>query len=146
MTRDDLTITLSGPPMGKERVRVRRATGHVYTPERTINYEARLAHAAQQAMGERPLFQGPLAVVVEAYMAVAESKPKKWKAAALADQIRPTRKPDADNIAKLLDALNLMAWTDDAQIVDLRVTKWYSARPRLVVTVREIKPEEGVFA
>lgn len=146
MTRDDLTITLSGPPMGKERVRVRRATGHVYTPERTINYEARLAHAAQQAMGERPLFQGPLAVVVEAYMAVAESKPKKWKAAALADQIRPVKKPDADNIAKLLDALNMVAWADDAQIVDLRVVKWYSARPRLAVSIREIKPEEGVFA
>lgn len=132
--------------MGKERVRVRRATGHLYTPERTINYEARLAHAAQQAMGDRPLFQGPLIVVVEAFMPVAESKPKKFKTAALNGQIRPTKKPDLDNIAKLLDALNLVAWADDAQIVDLRAVKWYSGLPRLVVTVESINQEEGVFA
>lgn len=132
--------------MGKERVRVRRATGHVYTPERTINYEARLAHAAQQAMGDRPLFQGPLIVVVEAFMPVAESKPKKFKTAALNGQIRPTKKPDWDNVGKLLDALNLIVWADDAQIVDGRVVKWYSAAPRVVVTVESVKQEEGVFA
>lgn len=33
---DSLTITLAGPPMGKERVRVTK-TGRAYTPERTLN-------------------------------------------------------------------------------------------------------------
>lgn len=143
--QDSLTITLAGPPMGKERVRVTK-TGRAYTPERTLNFEARLAHAAQQAMAGRPLYDGPLSVVVEAFMPIAASKPKKFQAAALSGQERPTKKPDWDNVGKLLDALNLIVWQDDAQIVDGRVIKWYSQLPRLVVTVTPLKQQEGVFA
>lgn len=142
---DSLTITLAGPPMGKERVRVTK-TGRAYTPERTLNFEARLAHAAQVAMAGRPLYDGPLSVVVEAYMPIAVSKPKKFQEAALAGGERPTKKPDWDNVGKMLDALNLIVWADDAQIVDGRVIKWYSALPRLVVTVQPLKQPEGVFA
>ena len=79
-----ITIELVGPPMGKERVRVTRA-GHAYTPERTLNYEARLAHAAQIAMAGRPPLDGPLVVVVDVFVAIPESKPKKWKSADYAD-------------------------------------------------------------
>lgn len=147
MSSDNLTITLAGPPMGKERVRFQRATGRTYTPERTLTYEARVAHAGQIAMQGRPLLDGPLAVIVEAYFPVPESKPKKWKQDALAGVIRPTKKPDFDNVGKICaDALNLIVWTDDAQIVDGRVLKWYSATPRTVVTVQPLKQPEGVFA
>jgi len=145
MTTDGIAFELSGTPMGKERVRLTKG-GHAYTPERTVNFEARLAYAAQQSMGQRPLFDGPLLVVVEAFLPIAKSKPKRFHAAALTGQIRPTKKPDWDNVGKMLDALNLIVWTDDAQIVDGRVIKWYSARPRLVVTVRQINTEEGVFS
>jgi len=126
-------------------VRVTRA-GHAYTPERTVNYESRLALAAQTVMNGAPLLDGALVVTVEAFMPIAASKPKKWQAAAASGQVRPVKKPDWDNFGKILDALNLVVWTDDAQIVDGRVTKWYSARPRLVVTVQQINQEEGVFS
>lgn len=138
-----IEIVLSGPPMAKERVRVTR-TGHAYTPERTLNYEARLAHAAQVVMGDRPLFDGALRVIVEAKMPIPESKPKRWKDAALAGQVRPTKKPDWDNFGKILDALNLIVWTDDAQIVEGVVQKWYSARPELRVYVEQVGAE-GAF-
>lgn len=145
-----IRIELAGPPMGKERVRFSRATGRTYTPERTLNYEARLAHAAQQAMVGRPLLDGPLDVLVEIYMAVPESKPKRWKADALAGKTRPTKKPDADNFAKVLDALNMIVWADDSQIVELRVRKFYSERPRFVTSVSVLSGEtddnnEGVL-
>lgn len=146
MTTNGIMFELDGAPMGKERVRFSRATGRAYTPERTVTYEGRLAYAAQTAMGGRELLDGPLMVAVEAFMPIAKSKPKKFHAAALAGQIRPTKKPDWDNFGKILDALNLIVWTDDSQIVDGRVIKWYSTRPRLVVTVRPINPEEGVFS
>jgi Holliday junction resolvase RusA-like endonuclease len=145
MPADSLTVVLNGPPMGKERVRVTK-TGRAYTPERTLNFEARLAHAAQIAMAGRALFEGPLSVIVEAFMPIAESKPRKFKEAALNGVERPTKKPDWDNVGKMLDALNLIVWADDAQIVDGRVIKWYSALPRLVVTVQPMKQQEGVFA
>lgn len=141
---EPLTVVLAGPPMAKERVRVTRE-GHAYTPERTLNYEARLAHAAQVEMAGRPLFDGPLKVLVEARMPIPESKPKRWKEAARAGQVRPTKKPDADNFAKILDALNLIVWADDAQIVDLRVVKIFDTRPEFKVTVEPISSPAGVF-
>ncbi len=138
-------IVLAGPPMGKERVRMTRS-GHAYTPERTVNYESRLALAAQQVMGEQPPLDGELVVEIDAYMAIPESKPKKWKAAALSGELRPTKKPDYDNFAKICDALNLIVWVDDAQIVDGRIRKFYSDRPRMEIKVSVLTRDEGVFA
>lgn len=133
--------------MAKQRVRATVVGGHarVYTPERTLTYEARLAHAAQIVMDGRPLMVGPLQVFVEARIPIPESKPKRWKEAARAGQIRPTKKPDADNFAKVVDGLNLIVWADDAQIVDLRAVKFYSDKPEMRITVAPINEDEGVF-
>ena len=131
--------------MAKERVRVTNK-GHAYTPQRTVNYEARLAHAAQIVMAGRPLLEGPLAVSVVITMPVAESKPKKWREAALLGKIRPVKKPDSDTFAKILDALNLIVWADDSQIVDLRVVKFYGGRPSFKAVVSTINDYEGAFA
>lgn len=139
-----IEIVLAGPPMGKERVRMTRQ-GHAYTPERTVNYESRLALAAQQAMNGRAPLDGPLEIDIVAYMPIAESKPKKWKAAALAGEIRPTKKPDYDNFAKICDALNLIVWIDDSQVADGRIRKFYSDRPRMEIRVKPIS-DEGVFS
>lgn len=121
--------------------------GHAYTPERTVNYESRLALAAQQVMAGRALLDGPLEVSVEAHMPVAESKPKKWRAAALAGEIRPVKKPDLDNLAKILDGLNLVVWVDDSQIVQMMIAKHYSDQPRMEIHVRPLQPQptSGVF-
>jgi Holliday junction resolvase RusA-like endonuclease len=145
LVSDSVTIVLAGPPMGKERVRMTRA-GHAYTPERTVNYESRLALAAQQTMNGRALFDGPLEVEIVAFMTIPESKSKKWKADALSGVLRPTKKPDYDNFAKICDALNLVVWIDDAQVVDGRIRKFYSAAPRMEITVRSLQPQEGIFA
>ena len=142
---DEIVVELAGAPMAKERVRVTKE-GHAYTPQRTVNYEARLAHAAQIVMNGRPLLDGPLTVSVTITMPVAESKPKKWREAALVGRIRPVKKPDADNFAKILDALNLIVWADDSQIVDLRVVKFYGTRPSFKAVITPIHSYEGAFA
>lgn len=138
-----IRIVLSGPPMGKERVRFVKATGRAFTPERTVNYESRLALAGQQQMNGRPPLEGPLSVTVKAYMPIAKSWPKKRIAAALAGTERPTKKPDADNFGKILDGLNMVVWADDEQIVDLHVEKHYSDQPRMEVEVRAL--QEDIF-
>ena len=52
--------------------------------------------------------------------------------------IRPKKKPDVDNVAKIiLDALNKEAYYDDAQVVDFQLRKFYSDNPRVVVTIQE---------
>jgi Holliday junction resolvase RusA-like endonuclease len=144
MATDTVEITLLGAPLAKARVRFSKATGHAFTPERTVNYESRLAHEAQAVMGDRPLMDGPLSVEVLIRMQIPESKPRKWKEQALAGLIYPTKKPDADNYAKILDALNLIVWTDDSQIVSLHVDKIYSDRPAFIARISP-KQSNGVF-
>ena len=63
----------------------------------------------------------------------------------LKDEIRPTVKPDWDNIGKLIsDALNGVAYADDKDIVFGAVQKAYSSKPRTVVTLWEFIDERGL--
>ena len=57
--------------------------------------------------------------------------------------IRPIRKPDWDNVGKIIcDALNGIAYRDDAQIVDALVRKFYSDTPRVIVEISDIPYEQ----
>ena len=127
-------FVVAGKPLAKGRVRFTR-TGHAFTPERTVAYEGQLAYAAQQAMGGRPPVEGPVAVTLEASMPIAASWPAKKRHLATAGKLWPTGRPDLDNFAKMLDALNLIVWNDDSQICELTVFKRYSDTPGMAVTV-----------
>lgn len=133
-----VTIRLAGVPVGKGRARFVRATGHAFTPEKTRNYESALRVAAGEAMIGRTPIEGPLTVSVVAAFPVPASWSKKKQQAALANLVRPTGKPDADNLLKALDALNQIVFRDDAQIVEARVSKMYSDIPELIVIVRPL--------
>ena len=51
--------------------------------------------------------------------------------------IRPVKKPDADNIIKVVaDSLNQAAYRDDADIVTVSLVKYYSQQPRLGVEIK----------
>lgn len=127
-------ITLEGQPQGKARPRFTRR-GIAYTPARTRSYEALLRAAGQSAMAGRPPIEGPLAVRMEAVFAVPSSWPNVRRLQALSGAIKPTGKPDADNLVKCCDALNGVAWRDDAQLVDVRVLKRYGPTPGLRIEV-----------
>lgn len=125
--------------MGKERVRFDpRFQTHAYPPKRTVTYEGRLAYAAQHAMAGRTPFDGAVRLDIVALMAIPESKPRKWKAAALAGEIQPTKKPDYDNFAKICDALNMIVWTDDSLVVKGDIEKHYSDQPMMAIRVTPI--------
>lgn len=140
-----IEIVLLGAPRGKERPRLTKA-GHVYTPEKTRDYEAALRYAAKEAMGDRPPLDGPITVDIEVKVPIAQSWPKKRQEAARAGKERPTKKPDWDNFGKMLDALNLVVWIDDSQIVEGRVRKFYSDKPGMWITVHAAGEQEGIFA
>lgn len=133
-----ILIELTGAPSGKGRPRFIRATGHAYTPEKTRNYESSLRLAAQDAMNGAAPLEGPLAVTVHALFPVPASWSRKKRDDALSGLLRPTTKPDADNILKVLDALNEVVFRDDKQVVDARVVKTYSARPAMRIEISEV--------
>jgi Holliday junction resolvase RusA-like endonuclease len=132
-----ITIELPGIPRGKGRPRFVRKTGRTYTPAKTASYEAALATAAAAVMGQQPPLQTALLVEILAYMPIPKSWTKGKQAAALMGLCRPMTTPDADNLMKMVDALNGIVWRDDSQIVYAVVSKFYSDRPRLLIQVVE---------
>lgn len=138
-----IVVALAGQPTGKGRPRFARTrTGKTvaFTPERTRNYEAALRLAAQNAMAGEEILEGALAVHMVAYMAMPQylMKSKKRQPLALAGVIRPTTKPDIDNLTKTLDALQGVVFRNDSQIVESTVSKVYSATPKLEIRIEEI--------
>lgn len=131
-------ISLDGIPVGKGRPRFSRATGHAYTPAKTRQYETTLAYAAQVVMTGRPLLEGALMAEVVALFPIPASYSKSKRLDALSGALRPTKKPDADNLVKTLDALNGIVFRDDSQIVVLNLRKAYAAKPGFRVRVTQL--------
>lgn len=76
---------------------------------------------------------------ITAYYAIPKSKSKKVKEKMRTHQLRPVKKPDMDNVVKVVaDSLNQVAYKDDTQIVDQMCRKFYSDNPRVEVTIRQI--------
>jgi Holliday junction resolvase RusA-like endonuclease len=141
---DSVQIVLLGQPRGKERPRGTK-DGHFYTPEKTRSYEAALKYAAQQVMGDRAPMIGPLGMNMRIIVPIAQSWSKIRQKAAKTGAEMPTKKPDIDNVQKMLDALNLIVWVDDAQIVDTHVVKRYGEKPGLWVDVFRVETGAGVL-
>jgi Holliday junction resolvase RusA-like endonuclease len=137
MTHEPVYIWLAGPVHGKGRPRFVRATGRAYTPTPTVNYEAALRMAGQMAMNGRAPFDGAVRISIIADFAIPASFSKAKRLAALGNELRPTTKPDFDNIAKCAgDSLNGVVWGDDKQITDATFAKRYSEKPGLSIEVR----------
>jgi Holliday junction resolvase RusA-like endonuclease len=134
-SRNSIIIELAGEPRGKGRPRFVRRTGHAFTPQNTASYEAMLRHEAALVMRNRPPIDGAIRVQVDAYFAIPQSWSAKKRKSALVGAIRPTKRPDWENVAKMLDAFNGVVWRDDAQVVSGLIEKHYSDRPRLRIVV-----------
>lgn len=139
-----LQFTIPGAPQAKGRPRftVRGGFASAYTPAETRKYEAQVRRYAIMAMLGRVAGAGPVEVMLELRMPIPPSWSKKKQIAAAAGQVRATKKPDLDNIAKgALDACNGICWVDDSQIVLLTVKKLYAADPCVIVAVRQVEGE-----
>lgn len=132
-----MKLTIQGKVQAKQRVRLGRYSR--YTPEQTKNYEnwVKLSFINQYP-NFKPL-ENELVVSIKAYFEIPKSVSKKKREQMLKGSIRPTIKPDLDNIAKsILDALNKLAYVDDKQIVFLEVEKFYDESPRVELMVEEL--------
>lgn len=142
-----ITFTVPGAPQGKGRPRIGKVGQHarMFTPAKTAAYEGLVAHAAQQAMHGRPLLDEAVRVSLCIDCPVPASWSGKKQRAALAGDLMPTSKPDADNVVKaIFDGCNGVLWRDDVLVVDLSVRKRYSQTPgvRVQVFADSMKPAQ----
>lgn len=136
-----IAFTVKGEPVGKGRPRFTKA-GHCYTPEKTASYEALVGFAYRNS-ARGYTFEYPVRVTIKAFFKPPKSKSKKAVEDMLSGRVLPAKKPDIDNIVKIiLDGLNKVAWKDDTQVIDLMIQKRYSMEPMVAVLIEGIE-EEG---
>ena len=132
---------IHGEPQGKGRPRFSRVSGRAYTPEKTASYENLVKIEYINQCKDCKFENGTeLVMAITAYYGIPDSKPKKQKQLMRDGVVRPTKKPDMDNIIKIIaDSLNKIAYYDDSQIVEATIKKYYSDEPRVVVTISELQ-------
>lgn len=132
------SATIPGPPVGKQAKVVTRS-GRTFFPKRTAAYTDRVAALAHVARGARELHVGPAQVTIEIRLAIPQSARKRDVPLMRSGEIKPTKKPDCSNVAKLLeDALNKVLWHDDSQVTDLVVRKRWAEADSVTVEVRAL--------
>lgn len=138
-------IEIPAKPQPKQRPTVTRK-GRAFTPKQTVTAEAWVRLCCVRQVGT-PLVAGPVVVRIAFVMPIPASMSRREKADALAGRKQPTTKPDWDNLAKLTaDALNGIAWRDDAHVTLAEVSKFYGAEPRTILQWWQASPEESQAA
>ena len=104
-------------------------------------YENLVKRCYQEQCGK--VLNGAIRARIEVYYKIPKSYSKK-RVQAIRDGLEmPLKKPDSDNIAKIvLDSLNKLAFDDDAQVVELTVIKrWTEEQERIEFELEEINNE-----
>lgn len=134
-----IKFTVPGEVRGKGRPRFTKVGSYarVYTDSTTVNYENWVKICFQEARQGK--LAGELKAEIICYFGIPKSYSKKKKEEAEKGLLRPTKKPDIDNIAKIiLDSLNGMAYDDDKNIVSCQIDKWFDTNPRVEIYIYEV--------
>ena len=134
-------IVVEGKIKGKARPRFNTKTGRAFTPGDTITYENWIKCCYKEQCGK--FIGGPVKAKIYVYYKIPKSYTKK-RVQVIRDGLEmPLKKPDADNVAKIvLDSLNKIAFDDDAQVVELTVIKkWTEEQERIEFELEEVRSE-----
>ncbi len=138
-----VTFQVPGKPQGKARARTvyNKHLKHSisYTPERDLLYENLIKTLYMQAAEGVRFEKGtPVTLRIVARFEPPKSASKKRQQQMLSGELPPLKKPDIDNIVKVVaDALNGAAYHDDTQIIFTVAKKVYSAVEGLDIAVEE---------
>ena len=127
-----------GKVIGKGRPRLNTYTGAVYTPTKTKDYETLVEQYFLLKYPKFKMLEGRIKVSIMAYFTIPKSTKKTEIDEMLENNISPTKKPDIDNIVKVvLDSMNKFAFKDDTQITKLEVEKKYALEEKIHINIEE---------
>jgi Holliday junction resolvase RusA-like endonuclease len=136
----EIKFIVIGEPFGKKRPRARVIGGHaaIHNDPANERYELKVINAFQQVYpdNEYPIFPkgAYVGAVIKATYTIPKAYSKKQTMMAKLGLVKPTKKPDLDNIAKtILDALNGFVYHDDAQVVSLKIEKVYGDNANVAI-------------
>lgn len=133
---------IMGMPQGKARARTfynpKLGKHQSMTPEKTVLYENLIKTSFLAAEHKQTFFdKEPVEMYITAMFPIPKSTTKKDRERIKNKELFPMKKPDADNIAKVIcDALNGVAYHDDTQVVRLEVRKVFTeGEPKVIVAM-----------
>lgn len=142
--RDEISFSIPGEPKGKVNMKPIRMGSHLSlcNTRHNENYMSLVRDAFYETGKEKIADNCRVYMSIIACFQIPKSVSKKKREKMLSGSIQPTKKPDCDNISKIIcDALNGIAFHDDSMIVGLEVEKFYSENPCVYVTIRSCENE-----
>lgn len=140
-------FTVPGEPKGKGRHKTSTQGKRIihYTPKGTRLYEEIVATEYLRQCGSVRVSDNEYVdIKILAYFKIPQSANKMDAERMRKNIIRPAKKPDVDNIIKIVaDALNGIAYKDDKQIIRSLAEKFYSDTPCVKVKITSINQEEN---
>ena len=152
-----------GEPFGKQNMQPIVVGGHAraFLPKKSAEYMTEVVHSLQLTLqdyeGSGIIFppNTPVKVNIFAFMGIPKShykfykKLNKWAydkvgSDMLEGKVRPTKKPDCDNLSKIIcDGITKVGnvWGEDSQVVEEHLYKYYGETPKVVVEVIGLKEE-----
>jgi Holliday junction resolvase RusA-like endonuclease len=139
---DKLSFSIAGEPKGKQRAIAGKSFGSgkivMRTPPETIAREKEILHLFKSRFPNHRPWSGPILFRITAIFGIPAYFTAQQRALAMEGKVYATKKPDKDNIEKLvLDALNGIAWVDDAQLSGGTI-KRYGEPARIAVTFERL--------
>lgn len=134
-TVNTIEFFIPGKPVAQSRPRFARRGNFVATYDATPakDYKSWVKSCALDHMGKFNIMMFTREIPLVMILEVNVERPKSKKKA-----LFPVTKPDCDNFAKgVMDALESILYQADQQIVRLIVSKHYSDRPGVTVTLSE---------
>lgn len=137
VSTNDIYFIVDGAVQPKERPRF-TSSGRIFTPRRTLEYEQRVKASYMTEYPYGVAFpEEAVEMVINIYVQVPQSYSKKRQDSMIMNEF-PTRRPDLDNqIKAIADALNGVAYTDDKQVVSIKVNKIWSESNKAEITIRK---------
>lgn len=132
-----ITFTIPGDVQAQQRPKFSRFGQHVTVrdPKESKDYKAFVRLVASEFAPEE-LITEPIVLNIDVYRKIPKSFSKKKHNEATEGILRPTTKPDIDNLVKgIKDGLSKVIWHDDSQVISLVANKYYSDKPRAEVTI-----------
>ena len=141
-----------GVPMAWKRARATVRFGHasMFEDKRQSSYKADIRSYLKKQCGQVVALPCPFTLVVNFEFPLlkgdynGKGEPNKHGKAKLSGEEKRCKKPDLDNLVKMvMDALNGVVWLDDSQVHQLIVGKGYSSEPKTtVIAFGEGNPQE----
>lgn len=141
--RIQFSIPIIPRPLERARTdRIRTKSGQMITvthksKKQKMSEDQIMAFLVQQRPPE--LISGPIELGVKVFLKIPKSWPHRKQEFAQKGIIRPTGRPDLDNLVKqITDRMNGLFWNDDSQIVEYATGtgKYYDKNPRWEVLIK----------